>query len=115
MYPEAVAELKKIRSRDATDYSIAQLGRIYALQGRKREALASISQLQHLAEQTYVDPGSIAVIYIALSEKDSAFIWLEKAYEQHSRYLDGLKTNWVYEPIRSDPRYAELVKRVGIP
>jgi TolB-like protein/DNA-binding winged helix-turn-helix (wHTH) protein/Flp pilus assembly protein TadD len=115
MYAQALAEVEKIRPQDATGYVTAQVGRIYAEQGKTREAHAIIDQLRRLAQQRYLDTGNIAVIYLALGEKDSAFLWLQKAYEQRSSQLDGLKTSWYYDSVRSDPRYAELVKRVGIP
>ena len=115
MYPEAIAEVQKINSPDATRYVTGQLGHIYALQGRRREALEVVSRLQQLSQRTYVDPRYIANIYVALGEKDLAFVWLEKAYEEHSSTIPGLKTCWVYDPIRSDPRFADLVRRVGIP
>jgi len=115
MHAQALAEVEHIRPQDVTGYVTAQFGRIYAEQGKRREAHAIIDQLQRLAEQRYVDTGNIALIYLALGEKESAFLWLQRAYEQHSPFLAGLKTSWYYEPIRSDPRYAELVKRVGIP
>ena len=115
MYPEAIAEVQKIKSPDASRYVTGQLGRIYALQGRRREALEVVSKLQQLSERTYVDPKYIIEIYLALGEKDLAFVWLEKAYEEHSSLITGLRTGWVYDPIRSDPRFADLVRRVGIP
>jgi TolB-like protein/DNA-binding winged helix-turn-helix (wHTH) protein len=115
MYPEAIAEVQKIKSPDATRFVIGQLGYIYALQGRRREALEVVSELQKLSERTYVDPGYIAYIYVALGEKDLAFVWLEKPYEEHSSVITGLKVNWRYDSIRSDPRFVELVRRVGIP
>jgi TolB-like protein/DNA-binding winged helix-turn-helix (wHTH) protein/Tfp pilus assembly protein PilF len=115
MYPQALAELEKITPQNVPSYITKEFGRIYALEGKRSEALATITQLQRLSEQRYVDPSHIAAIYLALGEKDSAFLWLQKAYEQHSPALDGLKTSWYYDSIRSDPRYAELVKQVGIP
>ena len=117
MYPEAIAEVQKIRSPalDAVRYVTGQLGHIYALQGRRREALEAISKLQRLSQRIYVDPRYIANIYVALGEKDLAFVWLEKAYEEHSPTIAGMKTNWMYDPIRSDPRFVDLMRRAGIP
>ena len=51
--------------------------------------------------------------YIALGEKDLAFKWLDRAYEAHDPFLDALKTDVRYKPIRSDPRYAVLLKKMG--
>jgi len=115
MYPEAIAEVKKIKSPDATRFVTGQLGHIYALQGRRREALEVVSKLQKLSQQTYVDPRYIADIYVALGEKDLAFAWLQKAYDEHSPTICSLKVNWKYDSIRSDPRFVDLVRRAGIP
>ncbi len=115
MYPEAIAEVQKIKSPDATRFVIGQLGYIYALQGKRREALEVVSELQKLSERTYIDPGYITYIYIALGERDLAFVWLQKAYEEHSPIINGLKVNWRFDSIRSDPRFADLLRRVGIP
>ncbi|HTW58875.1 MAG TPA: winged helix-turn-helix domain-containing protein [Terriglobales bacterium] len=115
MYSEAVAELKKIKSPDVHGFVKSQLGRAYALQGKRGEALEIVAEMRRRYQRDYVDPAPIAYIYIALGDKDSAFVWLEKAYAQHRSEMDGLRTDWVYEPIRSDPRFADLVRRVGVP
>jgi TolB-like protein/DNA-binding winged helix-turn-helix (wHTH) protein len=114
-YPEAIAEVQKIKSPDATRFVTGQLGHIYALQGRRREALEVVSTLQKLSQQTYVDPRYIADIYVALGEKDLAFVWLRKAYIEHSPTISSLKVSRRYDSIRSDPRFIELVRRAGIP
>jgi TolB-like protein/DNA-binding winged helix-turn-helix (wHTH) protein len=115
LFPEAIAEAKKIKPPDDIPYSIGQVGRIYALLGRKREALAAASQLRRLSERRHIDPAYIAHIYIALGERDLAFVWLEKAFEQHSSSMNGLKCDRLYyDPIRPDPRFGALVKRVGL-
>jgi tetratricopeptide (TPR) repeat protein len=114
-YPEAIAEVKKIRSPDATRYGPWLLGHIYALQGRRREALEAVSQLQQLSKRTYVDPAYVGNIYAALGKKDLAFVWLDKAFEEHSTSILGLETNWLFAPIRSDPRFADMVRRAGLP
>lgn len=115
MYPEAIAEVQKIRSPDAIRFVTGQLGYIYARQGRKREALQVVDELQRSSKQTYIDPRYIANIYVALGEKDLALVWLEKAYEQHSSAMGGLKTDPCYDPIRSDARFMDLMRRVGLP
>jgi len=114
LYSEAIAELGRIRSADTTGIITAQLGHIYAVQGRKREALQVVDELQRGSGQTYIDPSHVADIYVGLGEKDLALVWLEKAYEQHSPAMNGLKTDAVYAPIRSDPRFIDLMSRVGL-
>jgi hypothetical protein len=58
---------------------------------------------------------SFAVIYLGLGEKDQAFAWLEKAYEERSFLLAYLKVDPIWDPLRSDPRFADLVRRIGLP
>ena len=114
-YAEAIAEVEKIKSPDAVRFVIGQLGHIYALQGRKREALQVVDELQRSSTKTYIDPRYIADIYVILGEKDLALVWLEKGYQQHSPAMCGLKTAPVYSEIRSDPRFIDLMRRVGLP
>jgi hypothetical protein len=99
-----------------TSHSVAsQLGHVYALQGRRREALRVIDGLERDSKLTYIDPWYVANIYFALDEKDAALTWLEKAYEQHSPAMDGLRIDLGYDAVRSDPRFVEVVRRVGLP
>ena len=115
LYPEAIAELEKIRSPDPSQSVASQLGHVYALQGRRREALHIVDELQQASKQAYVDPWYVANVYVALGDKDAALTWLEKAYEQHSPAMDGLKIDADYAAIRTDPRFVDLVRRVGLP
>jgi tetratricopeptide (TPR) repeat protein len=114
-YQEALAETNKIKPRDAIPFGLSRRGHIYALQGRRREALDIAHQLQQASKRKHVDPPYIADIYIALEDKDSVFRWLDKAYENHSPDILLLKTDPTYAPIRSDPRFGDLVRRLGLP
>lgn len=114
-YPQAIAELEKMGPLDVNPKATAWLGRIYALTGRRKEALQIIDELRQKSQRTYIDPTFIAPIYIALGEKDRGFEWLERAYNERSPNLLSLKLEAAYDPIRSDPRFADLVRRVGIP
>src|SRR4029077_19463301 len=77
MYLEAMAEIQKIKIEDRAPYVMAQLGHIYAVSGRKREALQIVNELQQTSKRMYVDPWTIAYVYVGLGEKDLAFQWLE--------------------------------------
>ena len=55
------------------------------------------------------------MLYAELGDKDQAFRWLNTAYQERDWWLEGLKTNFQLDPIRSDPRFAELVRKVGLP
>jgi len=91
------------------------MGLIYAYQGKRQEALEIIRQLNERSKHTYVDSRNLADIYLALGDTEQALAYLQKAYEEHSPFMTELKHDRIYDPIRSDPRYNELVKRVGIP
>jgi tetratricopeptide (TPR) repeat protein len=113
-YPEALAELEKIRSTD-TIPATGLRGYVYARQGKRRDALQIVDDLQKISKPAYVDPVLIADIYTGLGEKDLAFNWLEKAYQQRSVGMITLKQSAIYDPIRTDPRFVDLLRRVGIP
>jgi len=78
----------------------------------RSEALRALDQLMVLSNQRYVSAGSFALVYAGLGEKDQAFAWLEKAYEERSVTLSYLKVNPILDPLRSDPRFEALVAKV---
>jgi serine/threonine protein kinase/Flp pilus assembly protein TadD len=116
MYGEAVAELKRaVRLSGESTYSKATLGHIYAVSGKRGEAQKLIEDLERLSMQGYVSAYDIATIYAGLGDKDRAFQWLEKAYEEHSSWLCYLKVYPMLDNLWSDPRFADLLSRVGVP
>jgi eukaryotic-like serine/threonine-protein kinase len=81
-----------------------------------RGALRRVVALQEeQAKRVYIDPARIAANYALLGEKDRAFSWLEKAYAQKSGFLPLIKSGPTFDSLRSDPRYADLLKRMGLP
>ena len=85
------------------------------MSGNRAEAQKIIAELQQLAKSRYVPSYQIATIYAGLREKDQAFTWLEKAYEERSDGLVNLKAEQRFDSLRSDPRFTDLVRRVGLP
>ena len=67
------------------------------------------------SKRIYIDPASIAANYAAMGEKDHAFAWLEKAYAEKSVSIQYLKVDPHFDSLRSDPRYTDLLKRMGLP
>ena len=114
MYEEAITAVNKALSIEGNTSTIALLGNIYALAGRHDEARRLLVQLEELSKRKYVPPFFIATIYIGLGQKDRAFDLLEKAYQQHHPHLVYLKVQPVYDPLRSDPRFDNLLRRVGL-
>jgi TolB-like protein/DNA-binding winged helix-turn-helix (wHTH) protein len=115
-YPEAIVELERARTLSGGRPGIiAALGHVYAVAGMKTKAGAILRELDTLGNQRYVSPSLIGLIHAALGDKDLAFACLEKAFEQRSGFMVHLKTDPRMEPLRSDPRFADLVRRIGLP
>ena len=91
------------------------LAHAYALAGRRDEAQKALNELSDLSKHEYVSPGQIGIIYIALGEKDKAFEYLEEANKDYDLNLMRMKVERRFDPLRSDPRFADLVKRIGLP
>ena len=70
--------------------------------------------MKRLSKTQYIDPHAIANLYIYLGDKEQAFRWLEKAYEEHSVALTSLKVNPLYDSLRDDARFTDLMRRVGL-
>jgi adenylate cyclase len=114
-YPEAIAEFRKALELSEGDTNeLAALGRAYAISNQASEARNILDQLKKRSEQTYVQPTWIAVIYLGLGDKTQAFDWLQKAYEDRSAWLVYLKVDPLFDNVRSDPRFGDLMRRVGL-
>jgi serine/threonine protein kinase/Flp pilus assembly protein TadD len=92
-----------------------EFGRLDALSGQTDDAKRVITDLKALSKKRYVNAFEIAIIYLGLGEKDRTFEWLENAYRERSDVLVYLKVDPRLDAIRSDPRFADLVRRIGIP
>ncbi|MBA3514930.1 MAG: tetratricopeptide repeat protein [Pyrinomonadaceae bacterium] len=116
MYDEAISEFRQVlKLSGRKPLGVAAVAHAYALAGKREEAQEHLDELRQLSKQRYVSPASIALIYIALGEKDQAFAWLEKSNEVRDLNIVRLKVDPRYEPLSSDPRFADLVRRIGIP
>ena len=113
-YDEAIPELQRSVDAESGD-GLAQLGYAYAMAGRKAEALKTLADLEALAARRYSSPVRNACIYSGLGDKERAFEWLEKGYAGRSDHLTQLKTECMFDSLRSDPRFADLLRRVGLP
>ena len=90
------------------------LVRAYAHAGRRRDALRLLAELKRRSKEGYIPAGAFVNAYLGLGDNEQAFYWLEQAYKEQSNILQFLKTHPYFDPIRSDPRFAELVRRVGL-
>jgi TolB-like protein/DNA-binding winged helix-turn-helix (wHTH) protein/Tfp pilus assembly protein PilF len=114
-FREAIAELQKARQLDNNPFILGQLGRNYARSGKRAEAQKLIAELKELSRQRYVSSNFIAEIYAALGERDKVFEWLEKSFEERSIGMLFLKNDPLWDDLRSDQRFQDLVRRVGLP
>ena len=112
-FQEAVDELKKAGNFTAEPF--ATIGYVYGRMGRAADARKVIADLQELSKKTYVAPTDFAKIYIGLGDKDEAFAWLEKSFQQRDFWLTFLEGDPVFESLRPDPRFQNLVRRIGLP
>ena len=91
------------------------LTRAYAHADRRREALRLIAELESRRENgSYVPAGAMVNAYLGIGDNERAFQWLEKAYQEQSNMLQFVKVHPFFDPIRKDPRFAELMRRVGL-
>ena len=114
MYDEAVAELRKaVQLSEGSPTCIANLARAYAASGKKSEALKLLSDLKKRSIPSHSNSSEIAMIYASLGDADQAMNWLEKGYED--RFNPGVLLRPGFDPLRSDSRFQDLLRRIGLP
>jgi TolB-like protein/Tfp pilus assembly protein PilF len=112
---EAIAVLEKTVSiMDRSPGSIELLATAYAHAGRRTEALRLINELKRRQQTGYVPAGAFINPYLGLRDYDEAFAWFERAYQEKSNILQFLKVHPFFDPVREDPRFKDLVRRVGL-
>ncbi len=112
---EAITVLEKALAGSGRDSAtMGVLVRAYAHAGRRSEALRLLDELQQRQLKGYVPTAAFVNAYLGLGENEQAFVWLEKAYKEQSNILGLLKVHPYFDPLRGDPRFADLVHRVGL-
>ena len=114
-FDQAIGELRKARALADMPWIVGALGYAYAASGRRGEAQEILEELKERAKQRHVTPYWMAMIYVGLGEKDKPFEWFEKAFEERSLWLLFLKTDPMLDSLRSDPRFADLLRHIGFP
>lgn len=115
MYPEAIAALNKAREfSGGNTETISLIGYTWAVSGNHAQAQTALDELKSLSTGRYVPPYNIAIVYNGLDEKDEALAWLEKAYEERDVRLTFIKIDPKWDSYRSDSRFADIVKRIGL-
>ena len=114
MYAEAIAELQKaIQLSGDSPIFTANLARAYVGTNRKADAVELLNDLKRSSVPGYPPAAEIAMVYTALGDKDQAMTWLEKGYEE--RFNPGVLLRPCFDPLRPDPRFKDLVRRIGLP
>jgi serine/threonine protein kinase/tetratricopeptide (TPR) repeat protein len=113
MYREALAEFEKLPGgQNATVMRAYVLARM----GERGQALRTLDKLNELSKKARVPAESFAIVHLGLGEKDQALAWLEKSYQERDYVsLGSLKLDPIWDPLRSDPRFADLLRRIGLP
>ena len=112
--PEAVTEFEKARQiENSIPEVLAAVGHGYAVSGRKAEALKVIRELQERSGREFIPSYSIATIYTGLGMKNEAIQYLLKSYDEGSFYMIHLKVEPMLDSLRQDPRFADVLRRVG--
>jgi tetratricopeptide (TPR) repeat protein len=115
-YREAVPHLDKyLELSRGGAAALALLGYAHARLGERNEALRILDELGAVSKRSSVTAFFFALLYAGLDDKDQAFIWLEKACVERFNRLAYIKVEALWNPLRSDSRFAELLRRVGIP
>ena len=115
MFSDALAEIDKGRLLTGDGPWVwPELAYIYGRTGQQAQAREALAKLEEWNRRRPVDPAMFVRPYIGMGKTDEAFVWLEKAYAKHSSALATLKVDPLYDPLRSDPRFQELLRRVGL-
>jgi TolB-like protein/DNA-binding winged helix-turn-helix (wHTH) protein/Flp pilus assembly protein TadD len=111
---EAIPVLEKALGPDRNPMVMGVLVRAYAHAGRRSEALHLVDELKRRQQKSYVAAAPFVNAYLGLGDNEQALAWLERAYEEQSNMLQLIKVHPYLDPLRSDPRFVDLVHRVGL-
>jgi TolB-like protein/Flp pilus assembly protein TadD len=113
LYAEALAELQM--AQGPTLQATAEMGHVYGLSGKRVEAERILGNLLIRSKHSYVPATYIAKVYAGLGQKDQALAWLDKGYHERDSQMEFISVDPMYDTLRSDPRFADLLHRVGFP
>ena len=114
-FREAIDEYEKARQLNDDPQVLALLGHAYVASDQRDKALGMLDRLKEVSKQRYVSAYSFALVYAGLGEKDQAFKWLEQGYQNRDWQMGHLRVDPMLDNLHPDPRFADLVRRVGLP
>jgi pentatricopeptide repeat protein len=113
-YDRALDEIRAVREKASSEYIAPLLANVFARVGRKSEALQVVLKLERESAQSPVDPVLVAMAWAGLSD-DKTMLWLRKGFDAHSPKIMSIAVTPEFAPLHSDPRFTDLVRRVGLP
>jgi len=115
LYEDAIAAYQKFLTLGgASEEEVAGLADAYQTSGKEGYWRWMLDYWTERAKQEYVPPTSFALIYAYLGDKDQAMRWLEESYKEHEFIMTNLNVNPEWDPIRSDPRFQDLLRRMNL-
>ena len=114
MFADALADMQKWIGTGFDPWYWSSLAYLYGRAGQEAQAQSALKRLLELNRHGQVDPSVVLWAYAGMGNKDQAFAWMERAYEQHSNSLTSLKVEPGYDSLRSDPRFQSFLHRVGL-
>ena len=116
MFTEAIGNMEQAMALSPYDPILFwMLGHAYAVAGKTAEARKTLDDLHALAQEQYIQPYAFAIIYTGLGENDEAIEWLEKAFDDRNGWMPFLQVEPRLDPLRSDPRFQDLLRRMNYP
>jgi TolB-like protein len=113
LYADALAYIQRWQRIEESPWSWAMLAYVYGSSGQRLQARSALERLQQLNRRRHISAASIFSAYMGMGDKDQAFVWLNQAVAEHS--VDpSLKVSPFYAPLRGDPRFQDLMRRVGL-
>lgn len=115
-YDEAIVAYRKaIDLSERTTNIMGLLGHAYAASGKRGEALKIVKELKETSTRRYVSPYDLALVYTGLGDKDNAINQLNRAYEERAGWIIALKVEPMFDPLRSDARFTDLLRKMNYP
>ena len=115
-FQEGVREIQKaMRLMEESPGLLASLGYAYALAGDREEAEKILADLEALSKRHHLSPFTIALVHVALGDKEKAFQWLERSVALREDALVSLRVNPRLDPLHGEPRFSQLLRQVGHP
>jgi TolB-like protein/DNA-binding winged helix-turn-helix (wHTH) protein/tetratricopeptide (TPR) repeat protein len=112
---EAIPVLEKsVSQTNRSPGTVGMLSMAYAKAGRRDEAIRLINELKHRRETGYVPAAAFVFAVLAVGDREEAFVWLDRAYQEKSNLIRFAKVHPFFDPMRDDPRFADLIRRIGL-